>query len=317
MASGVGSSPFNGKSVDVRDESEVEMLRKGHKSRMNRSAMRGRHGGRVSYNDNGLAQSSGYWKKPKRPEMRTLTDSLGNKYQTPDVIKWDDWLDIFRARHGAYLSEEYERTLDEKNIRSLGDLCHWSFDRDNSGYYSFDCPAGHISKVEYHNKTSVMRVTFTNGGDVVCYFYVPAQVYATLQHLSEGMPTRIGKDGKPRHLVGIYFWDLVRVRGTVHGNRYECVYTTMGERGGLADASGMSEEEISKIDEANIARSSGIAERLGKEGQHKAAGEMRRYTKEQIDAVLSRDGGRAPESMAPANAAPNLRDDAMRGRKGQ
>ncbi len=270
MASGVGSSPFNGGSIDIRNESEVEALRRRHNRRMDRGAMRGKYGGRVSYDENGYAISSGYWRKPKRPGLKTLTDRLGNKYQTPDVIDWDDWLDIFKAEEVGQLSEPYSNTLKEADVRSLADLCHWSFDRPTSGYDSVECREGHITRIDYHNKTKVMRVHFKNRGDVVCYFFVPVQVYQTLKTLGEGMQTRIGFGNVLRHLVGIYFWDLVRVRGTQHGNRYECCYVT-DDGGGFVKAEGASEEELQQIQKETDARKRGVAARMRKDGRGDAA----------------------------------------------
>ena len=292
MSGGVGPSPFSGGSVDIRNESEVEMLRRGHARRMGRSSMRGSGDekmGRVQYNDKGLAQSSGYWKKPGRPALKTLTDSLGNVYYTPDVVDWDDWVSMFRIKPEGKTTRPYEDTLSQKDIRSLADLCNWSFDRPTSNYHSFPCSAGHIERVDYHNSSKVMRVKFrSGGGETVCYFYVPVQVYATLQNLSFGMPSRIGKDGKPRHLVGIYFWDLIRVRGTVHGNRYECCYVASGDGGGLAKVAGATEREIGRMEEENLARTRGVKESLKSDGQMKAAGEMESYEREQVEAIRKR-----------------------------
>lgn len=343
MASGVGKSPFNGKSIDVRNESEAEMLRRGHYKRMNRSALHSRgeeKRSRVAYNKFGFAQSSGYWKKPSRPEMKELTDSLGNKYYTPDVIDWDDWVDMFGIHPEGELTERYKNAPDSRKkkreaIESLADWCNWSFDRHDSSYDSFDCPEGHIERVDYNNSSKIMRVEFRGSGKnpvraTVCYFYVPKEVYDTLKKLSEGMDTRIGKDGKLRHLVGIYFWDLIRIRGTVHGNRYECCYSASGEGGGLRKVQGADAETAARIESENNAAKKDIEGRLRKDGRRDAAdilagkstasksegnekssnGAIRKQPKERVLELMRMNAARGrPTSYRMAEAALNLLDD--------
>lgn len=316
MASGVGKSPFSGGSVDVRNQSEVEMLRKGHRQRMNRSALHSRgeeKRGRVVYNDQGLAQSSGYWKKPARPGMKELTDSLGNRYYTPDVIDWDDWVDMFGIHPEGKLTEQYKAAPDkrrekQKSIGSLADWCNWSFDRKDSSYDSFSCPEGHIERIDYNNSSKIMRVEFRGSGKhpvraTVCYFYVPEEVYDTLKELSKGMPTRIGYGNVHRHLVGIYFWDLIRVRGTIHGNRYECCYSASGEGGGLRKVQGGDTETAARMLEETASGKMGIAHNLSKDGQHEASALITKSARE--DAAMAAEiykRGRQQEAKASFNA---------------
>ena len=327
MASGVRPSPFGGRSVDIRDESELQMLRQGHRKRMGRSALHSRgeeKRGRVVYNDQGLAQSSGYWRTPKRPPMKRLTDSAGNEYYTPDVIDWDDWVDMFRIHAEGPLTEEYKSADDKRkrqNMRSLADYCNWSFDREDSKYDSFSCPEGHIERVDYNNGTKIMRVRFRSGGGATCcYFYVPAEVYSTMKHLSDGMPTRLDRRGVARHLVGIYFWDLVRVRGTVHGNRYECCYAA-GDDGGLRKVDGASPEKVERMMEDDIARTRGVEASLRKDGASKAADSVSSLVRDKerarADFRARVSGSTVYDSssrVSPAirKAALNLREDARR-----
>ena len=290
MASGVGSNPFNGGSIDIRNESEIEALRRRQNRRMDKASNRGSAGGRVRYDEHGLAASSGYWKKPKRPGMKTLTDSLGNRYQTPDVIDWDDWVDMFHIKPEGSLSAGYESVPKRENMQSLADYCNWSFDRPQSNYKSVDCKAGHIERIDYHNGTKIMRVKFrSGGGEVACYFFVPSQVYATLETLAHGGQTRMGYGNVPRHLVGIYFWDLVRVRGTVHGNRYECCYTTDSGGGGLMKANVSSPKEVSRMMEDDIAKTRGVEASLRKDGAGEAAGHMESLARDKASAKADFD----------------------------
>lgn len=264
MAARVSSSPFWQKPVDVSNEDEVAELRR-------RNAARSRRW-RVSYGEDGLAQNSGYYHKPRQPKSRTLVAHDGSTYSTPDEIDWDDWLDIFKAQHGSKMTEEYASTLKRGSVRSLADLCHWAFDRKESNFDSVECKEGHIARIDYHNGSKTMRVHFRNRGDVVCYFYVPANVYMTLRALGQSMATRIGYGGKMRHLVGIYFWDLVRVRGTLFGNRYECCYVT-NDGGGYVKAS---PDEARGRASRDAGEMSSVESKLRSDGQAAAAGELKK-----------------------------------------
>lgn len=273
MASGVGPSPFNGGSIDISNESEVSMLRKRHGKRMNREALHSRgekKRGRVTYDEDGLAKSSGYWKLPTRPPLKTLTDRLGNRYQTPDVIDWDDWVDMFHISEKGQMSDVYKSNPNKYTYRTLADYCDFAFNRPESNYDSIECPEGHILRIDYSNGTKIMRVNFEKFNKWACYFFVPSQIYLTLRALGQGMQTRIGYGNVPRHLVGIYFWDLVRVRGTIHGNRYECCYT-VDPGGGLRKVDGADANTVADLYERDGDRSSGIARRIEDEAGEKAA----------------------------------------------
>ena len=228
MASWVGPSPFNGQSINVGSPTEAEAVKAHFRENKKRR--------RVHYDDNGLAVNSGFMHKvgkggrTYKPPMRTLTDSKGNTYQTPDVVKWDDWLDMFRAQ-GSEITEQYEKDPAWKRCQSLADMVDYVFNvtKSKDNIFSVDCPDGsHIEHMDYaQNFCGILRVYF-RGGNVVCYFYVPRGVWGTLSNLAGSTATRPGVDGKDRHLVGIYFWNLIRIRGTVHGNRYECCYVEGG-----------------------------------------------------------------------------------------
>ena len=266
MASGVGPSPFAGGGIDINNESEVAMLRKRHGKRMNRESLHSRgeeKKGRVQYNDDGLAQSSGYWKRPTRPPMKTLVDSLtGKTYQTPDVIDWDDWVDMFHIQGGGEMSDAYKSNPSKDTYRTLADYCNFAFDRPGeSSFYTFECPEGHIKRVDYNYGTRIMRVNFKKYDRWCCYFFVPTQIYETLKKLSEGMPVRMGYGNVPRHLVGIYFWDLVRVRGTIHGNRYECCYTTAPD-GGFRKVEHATRDDVVRMLSEDSERTSGKARQI-------------------------------------------------------
>ena len=54
-------------------------------------------------------------------------------------------------------------------------------------------------------------------------------MYAFLHNLAERGSGSVDKHGVLRHDLGKEFWNAVRIRGTVHGYRYEFTYTNMGE----------------------------------------------------------------------------------------
>ena len=244
MASGVGPSPFNGESVDIREETQLQRVRRQHEMVRRRR--------QTLYDEDGLATHSGYLKKPIKPPMKELTTSNGYKVYTPDVVDWDKWLDTFHAEESE-MSEIYKNDKRLKQCQSLADLVDYAFNESSVGYDSVTCPEdSHILNLAYQPSLRILRVEFYNHS-VVCYFYVPEQVYYTLRALAIGGQKRIGMDGTERHLVGIYFWDLIRLRGTVHGNRYDCCYITHGEKSGYVRPMKITDYRLNQNIEKKIA----------------------------------------------------------------
>jgi hypothetical protein len=93
---------------------------------------------------------------------------------------------------------------------------------------------GHIAWLKYYARRQVMVVGFVVGGAEVMYFQVPNTVYSELVHFAESGQT----DASGRHVLGIRFWDMVRIRGQKRGSRYIFKYvvdnyTSVAERGPL------------------------------------------------------------------------------------
>lgn len=83
---------------------------------------------------------------------------------------------------------------------------------------------GHISALEYNEETQLLKVDFASGNTCI-YFRVPSVVAAELLHFAETGQTMISPaTGKQRHVLGIRFWDLIRIRGARHGSRYRFEY---------------------------------------------------------------------------------------------
>jgi hypothetical protein len=84
---------------------------------------------------------------------------------------------------------------------------------------------GHIGHVQYAPTRQLLMVTFNNeGGATVCYFRVPNTVYSELKYLSDSDMTFLDARGTPRHVIGLRFWDIIRIRGNQHGSRYNFEY---------------------------------------------------------------------------------------------
>lgn len=171
---------------------------------------------------------AGWTHLPKRPEMRKLTDPLtGNLYDMP-VNDYSDFLSFIRT--DSELSEEYKKSGRLKDTATPADYIDYVFNKTKRGKLVQE-GCGHISLLEYDPYYQLLRVTFTNNGTVVVFFRVPNTVANTLIALAQSKATGIGRDGSRRHQLGIYFWDLIRIRGTKYGARYAFEYSEGGPTG--------------------------------------------------------------------------------------
>ena len=192
--------------------------------------------------DKGAPASSGRGRKPKQeitPSSETgfVTRELGGgpvSYSHDSGVKYigtrayyagdDQTLDslVKQAKTIAEKSEEYKNDPLFRNIHTPGDLVHFVFDKSkgfNKEEDAFECPSEcHIAFIEYSSRWMLLRVTFSNDGTMVVYSDVPQVIFDTLKDC--GDKTDWGVDGKKHSLVGIKFWDYVRVRGSRHLNCY-------------------------------------------------------------------------------------------------
>lgn len=135
---------------------------------------------------------------------------------------YDSHLGIPLGYHGAVPMAEL---VDDKG--SAEQLIDKVFDGKHKTY-SVEMRSGHILALEYSAYFQLLKVTFWNEAEVV-YFRVPSGVFGELYHLAKSGAVRIDQKGKERHMVGIRFWDLVRVRGTITGSRYRYTYYKEGD----------------------------------------------------------------------------------------
>ena len=143
-------------------------------------------------------------------KLRTQTDFMGGKTKAYVIEGYDDYIGFHANDDGEQLA--YAEAAFDK------------VDKGGIGILSATPSGGHITKIEYNYESKVMRVTFQKDGKRgnQCLFVGVAEVIANqLLRLAEDGSTRA--DG--RHLVGVRFWDLVRIRHQRTGARLPFSYT--------------------------------------------------------------------------------------------
>ena len=150
------------------------------------------------------------WDKGITRRKRKLHDTNGNVY---DVYYYPD--------------VDYHLGFSAQNDQERLAVAQKAFDPENPthGEVISQKGCGHISQVEYAQKEHILRITFTNNGAICLFFDVPTAVAGELIYLAKSKRTR-HKDG--RHMLGIRFWDYIRIRGTQHGAKYPFEYESHG-----------------------------------------------------------------------------------------
>ena len=149
------------------------------------------------------------WDKGITRRRRKLHDTNGNIY---DVYYYPD--------------VDYHLGFSAQNDQERLAVAQKAFDPENPthGEVISQKGCGHISQVEYAQKEHILRITFTNNGAICLFFDVPTAVAGELIHLAKSKRTR--HDG--RHILGVRFWDYIRIRGTQHGAKYPFEYESHG-----------------------------------------------------------------------------------------
>jgi hypothetical protein len=150
-------------------------------------------------------------KQPKKPKTKRIK-IRDRMVEVPDA-DYEDFLGHL-VSPPSDPDSEIGRYIDEANFSQ-----------------SFTMDKGHIAKIEYAPTRQLLDVTFQaneqgqGGHSEVIFFVVPKEVFYELKYLGESGRTQLGADGKTwRHVIGIRFWDIVRVRGTVNVTRYRFEY---------------------------------------------------------------------------------------------
>lgn len=163
-------------------------------------------------------------------ETRKLRSSLtGDTYMMPKQ-DYDELVKHFKEHHSE-ISEMYGKDGKQRygKIQTPADYIDYAFEKKSQqrNIVQQDCNGGHIKSISYNALYMLLMVEFTNRGDICVFFNLPANVAAQLLHYAKtGETTVQTRDGKQRHMVGVTFWNLVRVRGTLHDTRYPFQYTT-------------------------------------------------------------------------------------------
>ena len=149
------------------------------------------------------------WDKGIKRRKRKLHDTNGNVY---DVYYYPD--------------VDYHLGFSAENDQERLAIAQKAFDLNNPihGEVITQKGCGHISQIEYAQKEHILRVTFTNNGAICLFFEVPTAVAGELIHLAKSKRTR--HDG--RHILGVRFWDYIRIRGIQHGAKYPFEYESHG-----------------------------------------------------------------------------------------
>lgn len=168
-------------------------------------------------------------------KMHELTDpATGKPYEIPD----DDYRE--------YLGQKQDKSIEKYVADAFGS----SADVKAVEPRATGGDTGHIIKLEYAVVYKILRVTFkkpSKGGQVVAYMNVPNPVAGELLYLAEANPTQVSAtNGSIRHVLGMRFWDLVRIRGTIHGSRYPFEYVTDMGNGRDSYAKGTATPDWSK-----------------------------------------------------------------------
>ncbi len=160
-------------------------------------------------------RSNVYNGKVTPAKMHELTDpATGNSYEIPD----DDYR--------QYLGQKQDKSVEKYVANAFGSSADVKVvePRATGG------DTGHIIKLEYAVMYKILRVTFkkpSKGGQIVAYMNVPNPVAGELLYLAESNQTQISATSSTlRHVLGMRFWDLIRIRGTIHGSRYPFEYVT-------------------------------------------------------------------------------------------
>lgn len=178
-------------------------------------------------------------------KFRKLISSLtGDVYKMPKH-DYDKLVEYFNEHHSE-LSQGYKdgKKL-YRQIQTPADYIDYAFEKKSQQKQIITqvCKGGHIKSLSYNALYMLLMVEFTERGDIVVFFNLPANVASTLMYHAE-MNTMAppDKNGRERHMVGVEFWNLVRVRGSIHDTRYPFEYTSdfrTGEPFGRRPGSGI------------------------------------------------------------------------------
>lgn len=161
------------------------------------------------------------------PTRKLRSNLTGDVYLLPEQ-DYNELINRFQAE-ATDISQEYADHGKKKlaNVQTPADYIDFAFynPKQKAVLDVAECPEGHIKKLTYNPKHRVLMVEFSNNGSICVFFNLPAELAARLMYLARNnVPALHPSTGGHRHEVGVQFWNLVRVRGTVHDTRYPFTY---------------------------------------------------------------------------------------------
>lgn len=183
-------------------------------------------------------------KEPRHATKKEIVNPLTGRRQRVNVgfIEDNPTTDPRPLGDPRFVKYMAERNLDQQEAMDAYAADGLSGKLGGETYDEKGC--GHIARVKYNTRSQVMQVTFNkrdSRGNVlgeastVTYFQVPSTAAGELVHLarlggtSGAAMTNATFDGKWRHLLGVRFWDLVRIRGSRTGGQFPYTYGAGGE----------------------------------------------------------------------------------------
>jgi hypothetical protein len=145
------------------------------------------------------------WHRGVKRHQRTLHGADGQTYKMYYYPGTDYHL-------GFYPKDDQNRLAEAENAFSEDNATHGEVIRQKG--------CGHIAEVDYAQREKILRVEFVNDGSICLFFEVPTSIAGELIYLAKKGAKR--SDG--RHLLGIRFWDYIRIRGQRHGAKYPFEY---------------------------------------------------------------------------------------------
>lgn len=161
------------------------------------------------------------------PTRKLKSNLTGDVYLLPRQ-DYEELVKYF-GEHHSELSEGYNNGKQlYRKIQTPADYIDYAFEKKSQQkqLVTQDCQGGHIKALTYNALYMLLMVEFTNRGDICVFFNLPANVASTLLYLAKNNTMAPpDKNGRERHAVGVEFWNLVRVRGSIHDTRFPFQYT--------------------------------------------------------------------------------------------
>jgi hypothetical protein len=167
--------------------------------------------------------SSGWRVKPEDE-----WDKQPKKGKTKKVIVRGHLVEVPDADYEDYIGHMVSPPSDPDT--EIGRYIDKAFYAENHSKLEYKSGKGHIAEFDYSTMYQLLRVFFENDGAVVIYFRVPLALFSELAALADSDQTIRDSKNRDRHVLGIRFWDIIRIRGTLHGSRYKFEYAQSGAR---------------------------------------------------------------------------------------